>query len=48
LFKTPEGVAVGFQIFAWALKENDKKSGGKNKILTPTPWTPRGQFLGFF
>jgi hypothetical protein len=26
LFKTTEGVVVGFQIFAWAPKKNKKKS----------------------
>jgi hypothetical protein len=31
LFKTTEGVVVGFQIFAWAPKKNNKNSGEKNK-----------------
>jgi hypothetical protein len=29
LFKTTEGVVVGFQIFAWAPKKNNKNSGEK-------------------
>jgi hypothetical protein len=33
LFKTTEGVVVGFQIFGWAPKKNNKNSEKKNKIL---------------
>ena len=47
IIKTPEGVVVGFQIFVWPLNKNNKNSGEKNIIWTPTPWSPRGQFLGF-
>jgi hypothetical protein len=32
LFKTTEGVVVGFQIFAWAAKNS-----GKTKKIDPTP-----------
>jgi hypothetical protein len=32
LFKTTEGAIVGFQIFAWAPKENNKNSGKKIKF----------------
>jgi hypothetical protein len=46
LFKTQEGVVVGFQIFALANK-NNKNSGEKNKIWTPTPWPPAGDFSFF-
>jgi hypothetical protein len=34
LFKTTEGVVVGFQIFAWAPKKNNKNSEKKIKFAT--------------
>jgi hypothetical protein len=36
--KTPEGVVVGFQIFAWAPKKNNNNSG--NKPGGNPPWPP--------
>ena len=44
LFKTTEGVVVGFQIFAWAPKKNNNNSGGKIEFRTLTPWPPGGDF----
>ena len=37
LFKTTEEVVVGFQIFAWAPKKNNKNSGKKIKFAPPPP-----------
>jgi hypothetical protein len=37
LFKTTEGVVVGFQIFTLAPKKNNKDSGEKIKFGPPTP-----------
>jgi hypothetical protein len=44
LFKIPEGVVVGFQIFAWAPKKKKKKSGRKKKNSDPHPLAPWGRF----
>jgi hypothetical protein len=47
LFKTTEGVVIGFPIFAWAPKKNNKNSGKKMKF-GPPPTGPRGAiFRGF-
>ena len=43
----PEGVVVGFQIFAWAPKKKIIKILGKKYNSDPHPLAPRGQFLGF-
>jgi hypothetical protein len=40
---TPEGIVIGFQIFAWAPKKNNKNSGEKIKFEPPG-----GRFLGVF
>jgi hypothetical protein len=37
LFKTTEGVVVGFQIFAWAPKKNNTNSGNNIKFGPPPP-----------
>ena len=44
LFKTTEGVVVGFQIFAWAPKKNNKNYGKKIKFGPPPPGPPGGDF----
>jgi hypothetical protein len=33
LFKTTEGVVVGFQVFAWAPKKKNKNSGTWGRLL---------------
>ena len=38
LFKTTEGVVVGFQIFACAPKKNNKNLGKKNVDPVLPPW----------
>ena len=51
LFKTTEGVVVGFQIFACGPKKNNKSSEKKIEFGPPSPG-PLGaifrSFLGFF
>jgi hypothetical protein len=47
LFKTTEGVVVGFQIFAWAPKKKKKNSGKKIKFGPPPPG-PLGAIFRFF
>ena len=37
LFKTKEGVVIGFQICAWAPKKNNKNSEKKIKFGPPPP-----------
>ena len=44
LFKTTEGVVVGFQILAWAPKKNNKNLGKKKNSPRPPPWPPGGDF----
>jgi hypothetical protein len=48
LFKTQEGVVIGFQIFAWAPKKNNKKSGKKIKNSDPHPLAPWRAIFSFF
>ena len=45
--KIPEGVVVGFQIFAWAPKKNNKNYGKKIKFGPPPPG-PLGAIFRFF
>jgi hypothetical protein len=47
LFKTTEGVVVGFQIFAWAPKKDNKNSEKKIKFRPPPPG-PLGAIFSFF
>jgi hypothetical protein len=47
LFKTTEGVVVGFQIFAWAPKKNIKNSEKKTKFGPPPPGPLGGDFFVF-
>jgi hypothetical protein len=48
LFKTTEGVVVGFQIFAWAPKKNNENSENKIKFGPPTPGPLGAIFRCFF
>ena len=41
MVKTTEGVVVGFQIFAWATKKNNK-NWGKTKFEPAPPLAPWG------
>jgi hypothetical protein len=43
VIKTPEGVIVGFHIFA----TNINKNSGKKIKSDPTPWPPGGDFYFF-
>jgi hypothetical protein len=47
LFKTTEGVVVGFHIFAWPLTKNKQNSEKKIKFGPPTPG-PLGAIFRFF
>ena len=48
LFKTTEGVVVGFQIFAWAPKKNNNNSEKKIKFGPPPPGPLGAIFRSFF